>query len=215
MGIGAGGHARVVVDALLQRGDVEIVGLLDRREELHGQTVGGVLVLGGDELLPALWEMGVCGCFIAIGGVGDNRPRRAVFERVVGLGFEVIQVVHPRATVASSVSLGRGTVVMAGAVINPFAEVGENVIINTGAIVEHDCWVGDHVHVAPGAVVGGHARIGEGAHLGLGCIVLQGCRVGRWALVGAGTVVHRDLPDGVKAVGVPARIVGTVEGMHE
>lgn len=213
VGIGAGGHARVVIDAILQRGDVEIIGLLDPQPHLHGRTVSGISVLGGDNLLPLLRERGVSACFIGVGGKGDNRPRRAVFERVVGLGFEVIAIVHPRATVAGSARLGQGTVVMAGAVINPWAEIGSNVIVNTGAIVEHDCRVEDHVHVAPGAVIGGHAWVGEGAHLGLRCAVLQGCRVGRWTLVGAGAVVHRDLPDGVKAVGVPARILGRVEGV--
>lgn len=212
VGIGAGGHAKVVIDALAGREDIEVVGLLDPRVDLQGQTVAGIPVLGGDELLPALQGAGVTSCFIAIGGAGDNRPRQAAFEKATALGLGVIQVVHPRAMVAKTAKLGRGTVVMAGAVVNCAAHLGDNVIVNTGAIVEHDCWIDDHVHVAPRVVLGGNVRIGEGTHLGLGCIVLQGCKIGRWVLVGAGAVVHRDLPDGVKAIGVPAQVVGREEG---
>jgi acetyltransferase-like isoleucine patch superfamily enzyme len=49
--------------------------------------------------------------------------------------------------------------------------------------------------------------LGENVWLGTGAKVLDGVRVGRDVVVGAGAVVTEDLPDGVIAVGVPARAV--------
>jgi acetyltransferase-like isoleucine patch superfamily enzyme len=49
--------------------------------------------------------------------------------------------------------------------------------------------------------------LGENVWLGTGAKVLDGVRVGRDVVVGAGAVVTEDLPDGVVAVGVPARAV--------
>ncbi len=49
--------------------------------------------------------------------------------------------------------------------------------------------------------------IGDNAWLGGGVIVCAGVTVGANTVVGAGSVVTRDLPDGVLAVGNPARVV--------
>ena len=53
--------------------------------------------------------------------------------------------------------------------------------------------------------------LGENVWLGTGVKVLDGVRVGRDVVVGAGAVVTTDLPDGVIAAGVPARVVRSRE----
>jgi len=45
----------------------------------------------------------------------------------------------------------------------------------------------------------------------MGANVIQGRAIGPWSTVGAGAVVIRDLPAGVTAVGVPARIIKSRE----
>jgi maltose O-acetyltransferase len=54
--------------------------------------------------------------------------------------------------------------------------------------------------------------IGDNAWLGGGVIVGPGVTIGANTVVGAGAVVMRDLPPGVLAVGVPARVVRAIEG---
>jgi acetyltransferase-like isoleucine patch superfamily enzyme len=49
--------------------------------------------------------------------------------------------------------------------------------------------------------------LGENVWLGTGVKVLDGVSIGRDVVVGAGAVVTTDLPDGVIAAGVPARVV--------
>jgi UDP-perosamine 4-acetyltransferase len=205
VGIGAGGHARVVLESLQARGDVDVVGLVDANRELKGTEVLGVPVLGGDELLTKLFSEGVHHAFIGLGGVGDNGPRRKVFELLQKHGFTVLSVVHSSAVVSPSATLGEAACLCPGSIVAAGATIGRNVIVNSGAVIEHDCQVHDHVHIASGAVLAGGVVVGEGAHVGAGASVRQGVRIGREALVAMGAAVVEDVPDGATVGGVPAR----------
>lgn len=213
VGIGAGGHAKVVIDALRQMGGYDIVALLDGDKDRWGTEVLGVRVLGDDTLLPQLSEQGIHDAFIGVGSVGDPQPRVRLYELACWLGFRIVSVIHPRAVVAPSVEIGQGVMIMAGAMINPGARLGDNVVVNTGAVVEHDCVVGHHVHIASGAVLSGAVIVGQGAHVGAGATVLQGVAIGEQAVVGAGAVAVKDVAPGAVVVGVPARPLGARIGL--
>jgi UDP-perosamine 4-acetyltransferase len=210
VGIGAGGHARVIIDILSHSPGFQVVGLVEVAESLIGGTIEGSLILGDDELLPQLLEDGVRLAFIGIGGIGNNRPRADAFSRVLKLGFDVISAIHPRAVVARSAIVGRGVCAMAGVVVNPGAFVGENVILNSNCTIEHDCVLGDHVHIAPGVTLSGAVQIGSYTHIGTGASVRQGVRIGNSSIVGVGAVVVNDVPDDTLVVGVPARPVNVI-----
>jgi len=208
IGLGAGGHARVVIDILCPDSKYEIVGLLDSNSKLHNQEVFGLPVLGDDEVLLNLLPQGVEHFFVGLGGVGDNRPRRRLFELALQHGLEPVEAIHSRACISPSANIGRGVTVMAGAVINACATIGINVIVNTGCIIEHDCVVCDHVHIASGAILASTVKVGEGAHIGAGATVRQCIDIGERAIVGAGAVVVEDVPADTTVVGVPARPKG-------
>jgi sugar O-acyltransferase (sialic acid O-acetyltransferase NeuD family) len=205
VGLGAGGHARVVIDTLRALGGWDVVALLDRDPALAGTTILGVRVLGDDGKLGDVRADGVRHAFVGVGSVGDATVRRRLYELARRQGFELVAAVHPRATIAPSAEVGDGPTIMAGAIVNAAARLGDNVIVNTGAIVEHDCVVASHVHIATGARLASTVTIGEGAHVGIGAAVRQGIRIGRNAIVGAGAVVVDDVAAGAVVVGVPAR----------
>lgn len=204
IGLGAGGHAKVILDILRLTGGWEIIGLLDTDSRLWGSQAGGIGILGGDELMPELRTSGVEHAFVGLGSVGDAGPRVRLYEEILAAGFSPVTAVHPTAVVARSSRLGKGVIIAAAAVVNPEADLGDNVIINTGAVVEHDCRIGDHAHIATGAVLCGGVQVGPMAHVGAGAAVRQGIRIGAGALVGAGAVVIRDVPDGLTVAGTPA-----------
>jgi sugar O-acyltransferase (sialic acid O-acetyltransferase NeuD family) len=200
---GAGGHGKVVADILVCTNEGEFAGFVDDCGELWGRKVTGFPVLGGKEWLER--EAGRERVGVAL-GVGNARERRKIAERCAQWGVEILTAVHPGATVSRTARLGCGSVAMAGAVINPDARIGAGAIVNSGAVVEHDVEIGDFAHVAPNAAMGGGARLGELSHLGMGAVVLETVRIGSRTVVGAGAVVVKDLPDGVVAMGVPARV---------
>lgn len=203
IGLGAGGHAKVLIDILRRAGDFEIVGLLDPARA--GEIIAGVPILGDDEQLHTMRISGVTAVFIGVGGVGDNSIRMALYEKALAAKFDLVNAIHPTAIVAPSVKFGQGVAIMAGAILNPDVRIGDNVIINTGAIVEHDCEIGSHAHISPGAVLSGGVRVGLGAHVGVGATVRQYIQLGDGAIVGAGAVVVKDVPPRSVVVGVPAR----------
>jgi sugar O-acyltransferase (sialic acid O-acetyltransferase NeuD family) len=179
------------------------IAFIDDDPARHGMRVLGLPVLGGSEELASLLsdrdEL-----FIAI---GNNSLRADAWRRVQPLDPRLATLLHPSATVSRFARVGKGTLAMPRVVINAGARIGTNCIVNTGAIVEHDCVVQDYVHLSPAVSIGGGARVEEASHLGMGAIVLPGVRIGCHSVVGAGCAVLHDLPSGVVAVGVPARII--------
>ncbi len=211
VGVGAGGHAKVLIEILRLLGDFELVGLLDSNRELWGTRVLGVPVLGDHAHLSELRDQGLQHAFIGVGSVGDTRPRKRLYQAVRTTGFEIVRAIHPDAVIAPSAVIGHGPAIMAGVVVNAATRIGDNVIINTGAIIEHDCVIENHVHIATGARLAGAVLVDEGAHIGLGASIRQGVHIGGEAVVGAGAVVVDDVPDGVVVAGVPARVLKKVD----
>jgi UDP-perosamine 4-acetyltransferase len=201
--LGAGGHAKVLIDALLAGGIENIIGLADPAPLVR--EVLGVPVIGGDQAVSRHAPETVR-LVNGLGTVRASGARQALYARFKAQGYEFAQVIHPSAILARALQIGEGAQIMAGCVIQPGCVLGENVIINTRASLDHDCRIGAHSHVAPGAVLSGGVTLGEGVHLGTGAVVIQGVAIGAGGTVGAGAVVLDDLPAGVTAFGVPARV---------
>ena len=205
---GASGHGKVVADILLACKDPDFVGFIDDRADLRHTEVLGLPVLGDGEWLHH--EAGITQVAVAL-GVGDNFLRKRLAEKCILWGAELVTVVHPTASVSGSARLGRGTVVMAQAAINPDVKIGEGGIVNTSAVIEHDVDIGNYANVSPNAVMAGASRLGALSHLAIGALTIPFVSIGTMTIVGAGSVVVRDIPDGVVAFGVPARVRRTLE----
>lgn len=200
--IGGGGHAKVVIDSLRAAGLMNVCGVLDDNPARQGDNLMGVPVLGAINEV-TIERLGFTHAVIAI---GDNPARSEIARRFqTRLIWE--RVVHPRAVIGADVELGEGTVIFAGAVVQPATAIGRHVIVNTAASVDHDCMVGDFAHLAPGARLAGGVRVGEGALIGMGACVLPTRGIGEWATIGAGGIVTRDIPAHVTAIGAPAMYV--------
>jgi UDP-perosamine 4-acetyltransferase len=204
--LGAGGHAKVVIEILRACGH-EVTGILDA--DPAPRTVVGAPVIGGDELLPKLRSDGVARAFVALGG---NGLRLKLGRLAQGLGFELVNAVHPGAVLSPSVRLGVGVAVMAGAVVNAESRIDDLAVVNTRAGVDHDGVIGEAAHVAPGCALAGEVTVGARAFLGAGVTAVPGVTVGEGAVVGAGACIVRDIEAGVLALGVPARTVRRLQG---
>ena len=204
--LGGGGHARVLIDSLQASGRMESAGVLDSDSSLWGKELLGVPILGGDQELPKLVSQGATHFLVGLGGIGDNNPRRRLYDMALDQNLTPITVVHPTATCSPWSTVGEGSVILPSAVVNAYAHLGVNVIVNTGAIVEHDCLIGDHVHIATGSQLCSTVQVGTGAHIGAGATVRQSISIGEGAIVGAGAVVVKDVEPWTVVVGVPAKL---------
>lgn len=197
--LGAGGHAGVVVDALLCNGwPTSGIVPLDDRAELAGSMILGCRIETPvpAHLPPTSW---VHAC------VGDNTTRRRLLEASGIVAQQWLVVRHPAAVLARSAAIGAGSFFAALSLTGPNASIGRGVIVNHGAVVDHDCRVGHFSHIAPRASLGGAVRVGDDVLVGAGAIVLPGVTIGDHAVIGAGAVVLGDVAPGSTVAGSPAR----------
>lgn len=193
---GASGHAKVIIDSLKASGK-QISGLFDDNpevKELLEYSVYGSFDqdrLGDEELIIS---------------VGLNHIRKKIVEKLPE-NTRYGKAIHPSAIISEYASLGEGTVVMQGAIIQSSGSIGRHCIINTAASVDHDCLIDDFVHISPNATLCGAVSVGEGSQVGAGAVVIPGIKIGKWSLVAAGAVVMKDVPDNVLVLGNPARVV--------
>ncbi len=191
---GASSHGKVVLDILIRNGVKQIKFVDEVLKEDWGY---------GEVMLPN--EIGNLNETNGVIAIGSNRHRKLISLKF-NLNYQI--VIHPQSIVTIPFSnIGPGTVVMAGAVVNPEVKIGSHVILNTSCSVDHDCIIQDFVHVSPNATLCGSVIVNEGAHIGAGSVVIQGVKVGKWSTIGAGAVVISDVPDYATVVGNPARLL--------
>ncbi|MBM3584957.1 MAG: hypothetical protein FJX36_11205 [Alphaproteobacteria bacterium] len=181
--VGAGGHARTVVDALRAAGR-PVRAYVDARaaDWLDGSRFDtDQAALESDDLYDVA---------IGLGGMTPAalETRHALLSRYRAAGHTASLVVDPRATTSASARAGAGAQILVGSIVNAGAWIDEAAIVNSGAIVEHDARIGSGSHVAPGAIVLGGARVGTFCMIGAGAVILPGAKVRDRTLVPARAV---------------------------
>lgn len=194
--VGASGHGKVIADIAANNGYTDILFLDDNAV---GTCVSGYFVAGKVSDAPAYRDRD----FIV--AIGNAKTRQRIQESLSSAGLRVVTLIHPKAVIGNQATLGEGTVVMAGAVINPCCKIGKGCIINTCASVDHDCILEDYVHISVGAHVAGTVTIGARTWLGIGACISNNLSVIGDCMIGAGAVVVSDLEVPDTYIGVPAK----------
>lgn len=212
---GSAGHAKVLDEAIRQRGD-QVIALFDNSPSATSVLKNVELVGGIDDFYPWIKTIAdrsnVYG-LVAIGGA-RGQDRRVVQSLFSQHGLKIPPLVHPRAFVADTARLGRGSQVLAHALVAADADIGDACIINHKASIDHECRIADGAHVAPGATLCGCVMVDENVMIGAGSLILPRLKIGRDSIVGAGAVVTRDVPSGVVVVGNPAKVTRNVAMEH-
>jgi acetyltransferase EpsM len=203
---GAGGHGKVIVDALLAGGEWEVVAILDEDEKKSGIKVLDVTVFSLEGGVAEAAKRFDCGR-VAI-GIGDNYARFEKFQQVRRAGLTPVNVVHPSAHVSRFARMGEGVTILAGAMINPGTTIEDNVCINTSASVDHDNHLERSCHIFPNATLTGGVRVKEFAYVGSGAVIAPNLTVEKYSYVGAGAIVLANVAEGTVVFGVPAKMRG-------
>jgi sugar O-acyltransferase (sialic acid O-acetyltransferase NeuD family) len=195
---GAGGHSKVIIDCLAEAG-IEIEGIFDDDQDLV--SLNGYSVIGS-------YDETECPDLKLIISIGDNKVRKKITENVK---HRFATAIHPSAVVSKFARIDVGSMIIHGAIIQTGVTIGKHSIINTGASIDHDCKLGNYVHVSPKACLCASVHVGDGTHIGASATVLPGVKIGKWCVIGAGAVVNKDIPDRSVVVGVPAKIIKTLD----
>lgn len=197
--LGAGGHAKVCIEIFRDMG-IPLAYCIGG--EGSPEKCLDVSVVIGDTQIHRLYAQGYRKFFVAI---GSNVVRQKLADMALGLGFELVNAISPKAVISDSAKLRRGIAVMPGAIINAEAFIDDLAIINTGATIDHDCQIGRAVHIAPQCALAGKVSVGQGSFLGIGCKVIPEINIGSLCVAGAGSVIVRDIPSNTQLCGVPAK----------
>lgn len=191
--IGASGHGKVVADIAELDGYDSIL-FFDDNDSLRKC---GKYPVVGKSLDISRYDSDV------IVAIGNAKIRERLLKKFSDRNVPIL--IHPNATIASTVKIDRGTVVMAGAVINADAVIGKGVIINTCSSVDHDCIIDNYSHISVGAHVAGTVHISDRTWIGAGATISNNINICSDCMIGAGAVVIKNINESGTYVGVPAR----------
>lgn len=187
---GAGGHGKVVKDIAIDNGYNNII-FIDDGDNSHLFFED----IKHNNHIP-----------IAL-GIGDNKTRKLIFNKLQKYNFEILSLVHSSAIILSNVKISNGVIIMPNVNINTDAIIQEGAILNTSCVIEHDCTIERFSHISVGALLAGEVKIGEDSFIGMGSRIIQSISIGKNNIIGAGSVVIRNSKDNQKMVGVPARSI--------
>ena len=137
--------------------------------------------------------------------IGDNALRRKFCEQVTAKNGWLLSVAHASSFISASSKTHAGSTIHFGAHVGADVTLGIGCIVNNCASVGHGCKLGDYVNVCDGTMFGGAVEVGDETFIGLNVTILPKVKIGKKCIIGAGSVVTRDVPDGAKVVGNPAR----------
>lgn len=199
---GGGYQGQVVLDILSETGGRRAVAVIDR--DLQKKDVMGVPVFRPTEL-ENLRGRGLKNAHVCI---SDAAAKMEVAGVLKAAGFQLINVIHPSATLSSRATLGENVFVGPQALVGVASEIGDLCQINNAASIAHHTKLERAVAVSDGARIGGLVQIGEGTLVGIGTVINSRIAVGRNCVLVSGITIYSNVPDGtvVRADGTRARV---------
>ena len=201
--IGDGGHAKIITDIIELNKVYNIIGFTSTNPK--NKFFYNYPLLGDDNIMPSYFEKGVNKVAIGIGGYKDNNLRTKIYNFVKDIGFEVINVIHPKSIISETCEIGKGNVIFAGVIINPEVKIGNNIIIATGATIDHETIIKDNCLISAGVTIGANVIIEEKVLCALGSKIISGMFIHENSLIGAGAVVTNSIIENGVYVGIPAK----------
>ena len=116
--IGAGGHCLVIID-IIKLNNYNIIGIYDDNKV---GMFAGYKILGKTSEL----DYNIENYVIAI---GNDNVRKLIYNKFKNLNW--CTLIHPSSIIASTSVINKGTIVCAGAVVQPYVNIGKHCIINT------------------------------------------------------------------------------------
>ncbi|MDB5261866.1 MAG: acetyltransferase [Adhaeribacter sp.] len=204
---GASGLGREVLMLIHQINQVapvwNMVGFYDDNPDMP-DIIDKYPYLGNLEALQAVKEP-----LYVVVAIGNPGIKAQICEKIINPQIQFAVLIHPGVPNEAYQfnEIGEGTIITQGCIITTNIHVGRHVLLNLGCTLGHDVELGDYCSLMPHVNIAGNSVLGKGVYVGTNATVIQFLKVGARAIIGAGAVVHRDLPEAVTAVGIPAKVI--------
>lgn len=192
--LGAGGHAKVCYEIAREMKKWDEVIVLDDNPMNDFFEISGKI--------KDVNKYPLADFFVAI---GDNNIRSKVLAKLFNNNNSIATLIHPGATISPSVTIGHGTVLMAGVVINANTHIGMGCILNTACTIDHDNLIQNYVHISPGVHTAGSVKIDELTWIGIGSTISNNVHVTASVKVGAGGLIINDILESGAYIGSPVK----------
>jgi len=184
------------IDIINQMKTYKIIGIIDRDIKIGSKVMGiPVIAKDRDEDLKQLYNGGVKLIINGIGAATNHSIREKIYKKLKRIGFFIPNIIHPKASVEPSVSMGEGNQIMANAIVGSDVKIQNNCIINSGAIVSHDSVLENNVHIAPGAILAGRVFVGENSLIGMGSTIYLHIKIGESVIIYNNCSITKNIPD--------------------
>jgi sugar O-acyltransferase (sialic acid O-acetyltransferase NeuD family) len=201
----AGGFGKEIMDVARRRnevshqwGDVHFIDDVIVEKERYGARV-----LKFDEMIQA----GLINDAAIVIANGEPKARNILCQKVQEAGGRLDQLVDSSSIITKSARLEAGVVITPLCSVSSDAYLEMNSCVNTMSIIGHDVHIGKNTVISSMVNIGGGCVVGHDSYIGMGALIKEGVKIGSHAIVGMGSVVYQDIPDGVIALGNPARVM--------
>ncbi len=145
-------------------------------------------------------------------GIGNPMLRRKLYSKFSSLGGKLTSTISPKASIGHfGNSISDGCNIMTSTVITNDVKIGLGVLINLSCTIGHDCIINDFVEICPDVNVSGNCKIGAYSFIGSNAVILPGIEIGTNVTIGAGSVVNKNIPDNSIVVGIPGKVIKTID----
>ena len=192
--IGAGGHCASCIDVIEMQRKFKIVGLIDNKKK---NFLLNYKIIGSDKELKKFSKR-IQYVLITTGHIKNSKIRENLFKKISNYGFKFPAIISPLSYVSKHASIGEGTIVMHGAIINAGAKIGKNCIINNKTLIEHDVVVEDNCHLSTRSTVNGGVTIKKNSFIGSCSVIKQNIKIGKNCFVNANLFIEKNLKDNSK-----------------
>jgi len=184
--IGGGGHCISAIDIIENENKFNILGILD--SNIKENNILGYKILGGDNLIPELVNKDTY-FLITVGQIKSYSTRKKIAKILIENKAKLATIISTLAYVSKHATVGEGSIIMNGAVVNAKSTIGKNCIINTKSNVEHGVSIGDFCHLSTCAVVNGDSVIGNGTFIGSNATISNEVSIKENSIISAGKFI--------------------------
>ncbi|MEN3372854.1 biotin/lipoyl-containing protein [Dechloromonas sp. ZS-1] len=191
--LGGGGGAALVLDILARKMNQAAVGILDNNPKMAGMELMGIPILGGFELVDALWRDGAFDAVIST-IVRDVFDRAKIYNRFIKMGIPFTNVIDPEARIGRDVILGKGNLIIYGAYLATGVKIGNNNFLAAGTFIEHHSEIGNHCTFGPRTSLAGAVSVGDHVKFGMQVAIEPQLKIGSESVIASGVVVTSHVP---------------------
>jgi sugar O-acyltransferase (sialic acid O-acetyltransferase NeuD family) len=195
--IGAGGHAKVVIDAHLSHTHNDKIIVVDEKPSTNDKLLNEypVKLFKGYKIAEDFFHI----------AIGSNLDRSRLANNFDLTSKKYITITHKSSIISNNSTIFNGCFIAANAIISSNVLINKGSIINHASIIDHDCQIGEFSHISPNVTLGGGVTIGTQCLIGSNAVILPGINIGNNVVIGSGSVVLEDISDNSVFCGNPAK----------